>query len=147
MKYERLAELGSKAAIFSAKTEARKLTRRQRIERWATLLDQHEGRLVPFIRTEYLTYHARKALRADNSPLALAFGDPVLREDGLSSDTMGEGTAYFGLSERMAHRLLCDCHYSGTMTGKQVASRLRAAAEPGIVERAWQWVTGRGSDR
>lgn len=142
MKYERVDELGSKAAVFSS-NKAKKLSRRERIERWATLLEQHQGRLVPFVGTEYLTYEARKALRADNSPLALAFGDPILRDDGLSSDALGEGTAYFGLSERTAHRLLCDCHYSGTMTGKQVASRLRSAAEPGIAERLWVWATGR----
>ena len=147
MKYERLAEIGSKAAIFASKAEPRKLSRRQRIERWAALLEEHEGRLVPFVRTEYLTYEARRALRADNSPLALAFGDPILREDGLSNDTLGEGTAYFGLSERTAHRLLCDCHYAGTMTGKLVASRLRSAAEPGLGERLWQWVTGRADAR
>lgn len=143
MKYERLDELVSKAAIFSSQDEGRKLTHRERIERWAMLLDQHQGGLVPFMRTEYLNEEARRALRADNSPLALAFSDPILRGDGLSNDTLGEGKAYFGLSERTAHRLLCDCHYSGSMTGKQVASRLRSAAAPGLAERLWGWATGR----
>jgi hypothetical protein len=134
VKYERIGELGSKAAIFSPQTEVKRLSRRERIER-----------LAPFIRTEYLSPEARKSLRADNSPLALAFGDPVLREDGLSDDTLGEGIAYFGLSEQKAHRLLCDCHYSGTMTGKMVASRLRSMAEPGLFERLRQWATGRSA--
>lgn len=147
MKYERIGELESKAAVFSSETNARKLSRRERIERWATLLEQHQGRLVPFHRTEYLSPEARKALRADNSPLALAFNDPVLRDDGLSSDTLGEGISYFVLSEQKAHRLLCDCHYAGTMTGKQVASRLRSAAGPGLIERVWEWATGRGYER
>jgi hypothetical protein len=142
MKYERIAELGLKAAIFPPKADARKLSRQERIERWASLLEQHPDRMVPFYRTEYLSYHARQALRGDNSPLALAFGDPLLRADGLSGDTMGEGRAYFGLSERKAHRLLCDCHYSGSMTGKEVASRLRSMAEPGLVERFRTWATG-----
>jgi hypothetical protein len=145
VKYVRIGELGSKAAIFSPQTEVKRLSRRERIERWAMLLDQHEARLAPFIRTEYLSPEARKSLRADNSPLALAFGDPVLREDGLSDDTLGEGIAYFGLSEQKAHRLLCDCHYSGTMTGKMVASRLRSMAEPGLFERLRQWATGRSA--
>lgn len=147
MKYEPVNELGSKAAIFPATKSARKLSRRERIERWATLLEEHPGRLVPFVRTEYLSNTARKALRVDNSPLALAFGDPILRDDGLSSDTLGDGITYFGLSQQKAHRLLCDCHYSGTMTGKQVASRLRAAARPGLAEQLWDWATGRGQDR
>jgi hypothetical protein len=144
VKYEHVDELESKAAIFASKTGVRKLSRRERIERWASLLEQHQGRLAAFAGTEYLSYEARRTLRLDNSPLALAFGDPILRNDGLSSDTLGEGTAYFGLSERKAHRLLCDCHYSGTMTGKGVASRLRSATEPRLGERLWAWATGRG---
>jgi hypothetical protein len=144
MKYEHVDKLGSKAVIFPWETGGKKLSRRQRIERWATLLEQHEGRLVPFVGTEYLSNEARRTLRVDNSPLALAAGDPILRNDGLASDTLGEGTAYFGLSERKAHRLLCDCHYSGTMTGQKVASRLRSITQPGLGERFWAWATGRG---
>ena len=142
MKYERVDELGSKATIFSSQKEVKGLSHRERIERWATLLEQHQGRLLPFMRTEYLSCEARKALRAEDSPLALAFSDPILRDDGLSSDALGEAKTYFGLSERTAHRLLCDCHYSGNMTGKQVASRLRSAAAPGLAERFWAWATG-----
>ena len=143
MKYEPVDEIGSKAAIFPAGKTARKLSRRERIERWATLLEEHSGRLMPFVRTEYLSQTARKALRVDNSPLALAFGDPILRDDGLPSDTLGDGMTYFGLSQQKAHRLLCDCHYSGAMTGKLVASRLRSAAKPGLAERLWEWAAGR----
>lgn len=146
MKHELLDDLKSKAEVVFSKTEVKKMSRSERIGRWAALLEQHQGRLMPFLRTEYLSYEARRALRADNSPLALAFSDPILRNDGLSSDTMGDGIDYFGLSEQKAHRLLCDCHYSGTMTGKEVASRLRSAAQPGLAERLWGWATRRGSD-
>lgn len=141
MKHERVEELKSRAAIFSSKSEVQRMSRHERIERWATLLEKHEDRLLPFVRTEYLSSEMRKSLRADNSPLALAFSDPVFRDDGLSNDTLGEGIAYFGLNEQKAHRLLCDCHYSGTMTGKEVASRLRSAAQPSLAERLWGWAT------
>jgi hypothetical protein len=146
VKHEHLDDLKSKAEVVLSKTQI-KMSRRERIERWATLLENHQGRLLPFLRTEYLSYDARKALRADGSPLALAFSDPVLRSDGLTGDTLGEGIAYFGLSEQKAHRLLCDCHYSGTMTGREVASRLRSAAKPSLAERVWEWATGRGDER
>ena len=145
MKHELVDDLKSKAEIVFPKTEV-KMSRRERVERWATLLENHQGRLLPFLRTEYLSYEARKALRADDSPLTLAFSDPVLRNDGLTGDTLGEGIAYFGLSEQKAHRLLCDCHYSGTMTGREVASRLRLAAKPNLAERFWEWATGRGNE-
>lgn len=143
MKYERVGELESKAAVFESEIGRKKLSRRERIERWASLLEQHSGALSPFFRTEYLSPEARKSLRANNSPLALAFNDPVLRADGLSGDTLGEGIAYFALPEQTAHRLLCDCHYGGTMTGRRVASRLRSVAGPGILTRMWEWAAGR----
>lgn len=147
MKHEHLDELRLRAEVLPSSTEVRKLSRRERIERWATLLEQHQGRLLPFIRTEYLSYHERRALRGDDSPLAVAFRDPLLRADGLTGDTLGEGLAYFGLSEQKAHRLLCDCHYAGTMTGMNVATRLRASTKAGLAERFWEWATGRGDDR
>ena len=43
--------------------------------------------------------------------------------------------AFFELSDRQAHRLFCDCHYSGSMTGAGLAARLRRLAQGGI--RAW----------
>ena len=140
MKYARVDELGSKAAILP---DVKKLSRRERIERWASLLEQHQGLLVAFFRVEYLSCEARRRVRGDNSPLALAFRDPILRDDGLPSDTLGDGMAYFGLSERKAHRLLCDCYYSGTMTGQRVASRLRSFGGPAWLERVWDWANGR----
>jgi hypothetical protein len=50
---------------------------------------------------------------------------------------------FFELTEGQAHRLLCDCHYLGTMTGARLAARLRATAKGGIVRRIWNWGTGR----
>ena len=139
MKHDRLDELQSKAEIVFSKTELKKMSRRERIERWASLLEEHQGRLMPFLRTEYLSYEARKVLRTDDSPLALAFSDPILRNDGLADDSLGEGIAYFGLSEHKAHRLLCDCHYRGTMTGAKVAAHLRLIAKGGLAQRIWNW--------
>jgi hypothetical protein len=43
--------------------------------------------------------------------------------------------AFFELSGRDAHRLLCDCHYNGAMTGAGLAQRLRRIARGGL--RAW----------
>ena len=61
--------------------------------------------------------------------------DPVLRRDGLASDRLGDAMAFFELSNRQAHRLFCDCHYSGNMTGAGLAARLRRLAQGGI--RTW----------
>lgn len=106
----------------------RTLSRRERIDRWAELLEEHRGPLLPLQRVEYLTHEARRALRGDHTPLTVAFRDPVLRSAGLSGDTLGEAVDFFRLSEEEAHHLLCDCHYHGAMTPNSVASRLRAVS-------------------
>ena len=37
-----------------------------------------------------------------------------------------------GLSDEDAHRLLCDCHYNGTLTGRSAGRRIRALSRPGL---------------
>src|SRR5690606_335509 len=61
--------------------------------------------------------------------LTIAFSDPVLREEGLKSDRLGDTMEFFGLNDNDAHRLLCDCRYYGAMTGERVAERLRRHAQ------------------
>ena len=142
MKHQAIDELRANAELVP-EGRAGRLSRRERIERWADLLEAHQGALRPFIRVEALSRHQRRALRAEDTPLALAFKDPVLRADGLRNDTLGEAMNYFDLSEHNAHRLLCDCHYRGTMTGANLAARLRPLAKGGILQRIWSWGTGR----
>jgi hypothetical protein len=59
----------------------------------------------------------------------------VLREEGLTGDRLGEAMRFFDLSDRQAHRLFCDCHYHGAMTGTGLSARLRTIAKGGL--RAW----------
>ena len=134
MKHQNIDELGAVAEIVPFKT-ATKLSRRSRLERWAEILDEHPGKLNALTRIEYLARAERPEARADNSPLEVAFKDPVLRWDGLAGDRLGDAMAFFELSDRHAHRLFCDCHYSGSMTGAGLAARLRRIAKGGI--RAW----------
>ena len=133
MKHQRIDELGAVAEIVPFQT--RKMSRRERLERWAVLLDRNPGKLNALTRIEYLTLAERLEARADNSPLEIAYGDPVLRDDGLASDRLGDAMAFFDLSEHDAHRLFCDCHYAGSMTGAGLAKRLRRVAQGGL--RAW----------
>lgn len=145
MKHEPLDEIRLRAEVIPPRTDIRTMSRRERLERWADVLERHTGKLNPFIRVEYLSPYERRALRGEDTPLAVAFRDPILRADGLQSDSLGDGLAYFGLSEQMGHRLLCDCHYSGTMTSDSVATRLRYIAEGGLFQRLWDWATGRST--
>jgi len=119
------------------------MTRRQRLDRWADLLDQHGGPLKALYRIEYLSPEERRLYPGgDNTPLSVAYRDPVLRRDGLGGDTLGDAMDYFGINDWEAHRLLCDCHYVGAMTGHGLAARLRRHASGGIKAWAVSFFTG-----
>ena len=105
------------------------MTRRDRLERWAVVLEDAKlANLTPFRDVELLPPGEREGLRAANSPLSLAYNDPALRRAGLGSDRFGDGAAFFGLSRHQAHRVLCSCGYFGTMRAGEVARRIRALA-------------------
>ena len=143
MKHETLDALKLRAELLSSSSEIARMSRRERLRRWADVVEQHSGQLRPFFRIEYLTPAERRDLRGEDTPLTVAFSDPILRADGLRSDRLGDGLAYFDIPEHVGHRLLCDCHYNGAMTNENVASRLRSLAAGGIVRRLWEWATGR----
>lgn len=105
------------------------MSRLERLERWATLMEEADGRpLTPLLDIEFVAPSERPVLRSSSSPLALAYEDPVLRREGLGSDRFGDGSDFFGLSTRQAHRVLCSCGYLGTMRGTEVARRIRLIA-------------------
>jgi len=108
-----------------------KLARGERLTRWADALDAQAGRPLRALEdVEYVSPAVRRDMRKEDSPLAVAYADPVLRADGLAGDRLGDAMDYFGLSERQAHWLLCDCHYGGRMTASEVAARVRDEARP-----------------
>jgi hypothetical protein len=113
-------------------------TRSQRLQRWRDLLRQQGDRLLrPLLHLEFRAPDDRAECRADNSPLAVAFADPVLRAAGLGGDTVGEAEAFFRLSARETHYLLCDCHYLGAMGSERVARRVNVLAQTNPLARAW----------
>ena len=67
----------------------------------------------------------RSALQQENSPLAVAFEDPVLRSAGLTSDRFGEVAPFFGLSHWPLHEVVCNCHFGQTVAAEVVAARVR----------------------
>jgi hypothetical protein len=125
---------------------ASKMSRGERLNRWADLLEAQAGRPLRALEdVEYVSPGVRRDMRKDDSPLAVAFADPVLRADGLGSDRLGDAMGYFSLSERQAHWLLCDCNYGGRMTSSEVALRVRDEARPlydVLRPQLWATVTG-----
>jgi hypothetical protein len=119
------------------------MSRRERLLRWADILKATDQQVLqPLKFVEFYAPSERRRLRADQSPLDLAFADPTLRAAGLHGDSLGEAQAFFGLSDEESHFLLCDCHWRGQMTGAAAAKRIRAVANPNPINRLWMSLQG-----
>ena len=132
MRHTPVAEI-SRVADVHAIAPRPPLTRVQRLERWAEALEREPDRVLTSIEEiEWQPEAERRAMRADNSALTVAFEDPVLRAEGLASDGLGDATAFFRLSEADAHFALCSCVYGQSMQAGVAARRVRMIAHPGI---------------
>lgn len=139
MKHSTVEELTPVATVTEIPPLSRRDIRRRRLMRFAALLDAHEGAIRLFRRIEYMDDRERRSLRSDNSPLSIAFADPILRREGLKSDEFGEGVEFFDLTQDEAHHLLCDCHFQGmSPSSKLIASRVRARAKRRTLGEHWQ---------
>lgn len=129
MEHKTLDEIRAVADIQPSWCGSRPLTKCERLERWAEVLERQGGRrLKTLFEIEYLSRAERAVLRAADSPLSVAFGDARLRAAGLAGDTIGDAVAFFEVSEMEMHRILCFCHHGETMSADAAAARVRAAA-------------------
>ena len=128
MKLKTFEELKQVAEVRPPVTRDR-MSKRQRLERWAEVLERAPQRyLRSLFETEYMSPRRRYALREDNSPLTVAFEDPVLRAEGLESDRYGDALKFFELSDGELHHIVCYCHLGPTMAPRAVATRVRSAS-------------------
>src|SRR3546814_21056995 len=115
------------------------MSRRERLERWADLLDAAAPRrLLSLHELEWLPLAKRAALRANGSALSVAFADPMLREAGLPSDRFGDAVSFFDVSEPDMHRLLCSCLNGRYVAAAQLATEVRQLAARGTTN-AFAW--------
>jgi uncharacterized protein (DUF1786 family) len=122
MKYQSLEEIALDADVHLGLG----MSRRERLERWAELLERQPNRRLSTIEgTEFGDRREREAKRADNSPLTVAFEDPVLRAEGLRSDRVGDAIEFFDLWQDQVHYLVCYCHHGRTVSSDTVAARVR----------------------
>lgn len=130
MEYRTLGQLAGEAEVSLEPVFARaSMTKRERLERWAMLLESDPDRQLSSVEEiEYGTRSEQQAKRADDSALALAFGDPVLRAQGLTSDRVGAAADFFELSHWEIHQVVCSCHYGRSMSAATAAMRVRAIA-------------------
>jgi hypothetical protein len=94
--------------------------RRQRLQRFATVLKQHGGAVKLFSRIEFLPDIQRSHLSSEDSPLAIPFADPVLYDQGLKGDHLGDAVNFFLLSATEVHYLSCDCDSADATTSERI---------------------------
>jgi hypothetical protein len=136
MEHKTRDEIREVANILQSGPQPRPLSKRERLELWAEALEREGGRrLRTLYQIEYAPPAERALGRADDSPLSVAFNNPELRAAGLSGDTIGDATAFFGINESELHNILCFCHYGETMSAEVAAARVRAAATGEICHR------------
>lgn len=138
MERRAIAELIGTARIYGA-DGLEWAVRRRRLERLAGLLESAHEPVKLFSTMECYPRRERLMLRLDRSPLAVAYRDEQFRREGLKGDSVGEGMAFFNLSIREAHALLCDCRYGalsllGAPLSRQIARRARKLAAKRSVE-------------
>ena len=125
MEYKPLAELQVKEDVSFLEKQT-PMTREQRLERWIELLQRNAGRRLRSLQEiEYLSAASRRACRADDLPLAVAYADPVLRTAGLRSDRVGDCMDFFDLTDKQMHHAFCSCHVGAKLTASEAAKRLR----------------------
>ena len=135
MEHKKLTALKDVADVQTAIDDLAPMSRTERLERWAKLIEAQKTRtLRPLERVEYVSAAERAAMSVPSSPLTVAFEDPVFRADGLRSDRLGDAMTYFGLSAAQAHAIVCDCHYGGMMSHSEVARRIRAVARSPVID-------------
>jgi hypothetical protein len=142
MEYRTIREIKGVAKVTRL---AARLSRRERLRRWAEVLETNPTQPIkPLMRVEFLPRAERMLARREDSPLTIAYRDPVLREDGLAGDCLGDAMRFFELSDHEAHYMVCDCHYHGgmMMTPDAVAKRARALADRLTLGEVWRRVRG-----
>lgn len=135
MKHQTIEQLQSVAEVHADPTRA-PMTRRQRLERWADLLEENPSRKLKALSgTEYQPVFLRGAMRADNSPLTVAFNDPLLRAAGLENDTYLAAKEFFEVTDRQLHEIVCHCNVGAAMQAYRAARCVRAAIGLGVLAR------------
>jgi hypothetical protein len=138
MQYQSMEQIAGSADILAPPI----LSRRERLERWAELLEHQPARMRAIPGVEFGSRSKRNARRADGSPLAVAYADPVLRVAGLQGDRIGDAAAFFGLSHGQLHLLVCSCHHGGTVEPSAAAEYVRALARGAAAPTTAALVTG-----
>jgi hypothetical protein len=129
MKHQSLDQLHA-VAVVRPDLHHPAMTRTQRLERWAELLERQPQRTLAALEgTEHRPLPERDTMRMNGSPISVAFDDEILREEGLADDSYGEAKRFFELTDNQLHEIVCYCHVGASMQSSRAARCVRTAIE------------------
>lgn len=114
------------SAAQLAEIETITMTKRDKLYRLASILRAATHQVFIFHGVEYMSLAERRMATHPYSAFALAAADAVLKDAGMTGDSVAEGVRFFQLSKDDLHAFSCDC--GGHMTNEQMASRVEAIA-------------------
>ena len=104
-----------------------KLTRRQKLNRLAMLVERWTGHIPLYHRLEYASDIQLAAQTAHSSTaLGLAAQDDVFQKDGLKGGSLLDVRNYLELTTEELHEFSCDC--GGAINRENMAARIRTLA-------------------
>lgn len=118
----------SKEQLAALEVAAPTMTRNDKLERWASVVEKYQHYLIQFDRLEHRTPVERERCSQPGSALDLASQDPVLKDAGLTGGTVGEVKKFFELSDQQIHEFSCNC--DGSHSSQVVSSRIRGFKSP-----------------
>jgi len=107
-----------------------KMTREQKLMRWADLIRRYPGPLALFHGIEYMTPCDLEAVRITSAhpfAISVAQADPEFQAQGLGKEsTLGDALRFFEVTQHEAHAFSCDC--GGAISNTDQANRIERLA-------------------
>lgn len=107
-----------------------KLTRRQKLERFAELVEKSQRECGLMHGLEYYTDYQLSTTGTAGTALNLVVTDDVFAKDGLKGRTVKDVRDYLELTTPDLHEFSCDC--GGSISNAKQAERIRNLAGPDI---------------
>ena len=127
MQHQPLTQL-QKIAEISTGHDRPTMTRNERLERWAMLLEREPNlRSATLHQTEHQPANVLGTMRRPGSPISIAFADPILRDEGLKSDSYEAAKQFFEIADWQLHDIVCSCRYGAEVNARTSARYVRTA--------------------
>jgi len=107
------------------------MTRREKLLRFASIVRAHNGAFNLYHNLEGYHPEQLNSMGLRGSAFAAAAADPILRDAGLSGQSVATAQRFFELNQHELHEFSCDC--GGAIDSNDMANRIESIALRGVV--------------